>query len=162
MLCWRGDNKITASVIAKEIGIKEVISNVTPKEKAEKVKEARNTGITMMSGDGINDSVSLVSSDIGVAVANGTDVSIDSADVILMNDNVLRILDLIKLSKQSIRIIKQNLFWACIYNLCMIPVACGVFVKFGIKINPMIGSFAMMISSIVVILNSLRLKKLCK
>ena len=138
--------------------MKEVIANVSPKEKAEKVKEAKMHGITMMCGDGINDSVSLVSADIGIAISNGTDVSIDSADVILMNDNLLKIIDLMDLSKKSIRNIKQNLFWACIYNICMIPIACGLLSKFGISINPMIGSAAMMISSILVVLNSLRLK----
>ena len=153
-----GDNEKTAKVIAKEIGINNVISNVSPKEKAEKIKESKFDGITMMCGDGINDSVSLVNADIGIAISNGTDVSIDSAQVVLMNDNLLKILDLIKLSKRTIRIIKQNLFWAFIYNVCMIPVACGLLKPFGIEISPIIGSFAMMMSSIIVVMNSLRIK----
>ena len=154
-----GDNIDTAKKVAGEIGIKEVIANCSPKEKSEKIAEYKEKGITAMCGDGINDSVSLVNSDIGIAISNGTDVSINSAEVVLMNDNLLKILDLIEISKKTIKVIKQNLFWACIYNLCMIPVACGIFAKFGVKVNPMIGSFAMMMSSIIVVLNSLRLKK---
>ena len=155
-----GDNENTAKVIGKEIGIEKIIANCTPKQKAEKVLEYKEKGIVMMCGDGINDSVSLVNSDIGIAISNGTDVSINSASVVLMNDNLNKIERLIKISKNTIKVIKQNLFWAFIYNVCMIPIACGIFKKWGIEINPMVGSAAMMISSILVVLNSLRLKKM--
>ncbi|MBR6253105.1 MAG: copper-translocating P-type ATPase [Clostridia bacterium] len=154
-----GDNERTAMKIASEIEINEVKSNCSPKEKANIVKEYKDKGITAMCGDGINDSVSLVNADIGIAISNGTDISINSANVVLMNDNLMKIIDLINISKKTIKIIKQNLFWAFIYNICMIPIACGIFKSFGIEINPMIGSFAMMMSSIIVVLNSLRLKK---
>ena len=153
-----GDNDITANVIASEIGITSVISNCSPKEKSEKVKEYKKDGITSMCGDGINDSVSLINADIGISVSNGTDVSIDSANVVLLKDNLLKIIDLIKVSKKSFRVIKQNLFWAFIYNVVMVLIACGVFRFANIEINPMLGSFMMMLSSIIVVLNSLRLK----
>lgn len=112
-----------------------------------------------MCGDGINDSVSLVESDIGVAVSNGTDVAINSADVVLMNDNLDKINDLIVISRKTIKIIKQNLFWAFIYNICMIPIAMGFLSGLGVMLNPMISAFAMTISSLSVVLNSLKLKK---
>jgi Cu+-exporting ATPase len=153
-----GDNEITANKIAEEIGTSKVFANCSPKEKAEIVKQQKEAGITAMCGDGINDSISLVNSDIGIAISNGTDVSINSSNVILMNDNLSKILDLIDISKKTVRVIKQNLFWAFIYNVLMIPIACGLFSSFGVTINPMIGSLAMMISSIIVVLNSLRLK----
>ena len=153
-----GDNEKTARKIASELEIDEVESDKSPKEKAKIVEIYKEKGITAMCGDGINDSVSLVNADIGIAISNGTDVSIDSANVVLMNDNLIKILDLINISKKTIRIIKQNLFWAFIYNIIMIPVACGLLKPFEIEINPMIGSFTMMLSSFIVVINSLRLK----
>jgi len=155
-----GDNEITASVVAKEIGIEKVYASCSPIDKANKVLEYKEKGIVMMCGDGINDSISLVNSDIGVAVSNGTDVSINSAGVVLMNDNLEKIERLMKISNSTIRIIRENLFWAFIYNIIMIPIACGIFKGWGIEINPMIGSAAMMVSSILVVLNSLRLKRI--
>ena len=154
-----GDNEKTAKIIAKQIGIDNVISNVTPKEKAEKVKELKEKGLVMMCGDGINDSVSLVVADIGVSISSGTDIAMDSASVILMNDNIERINDLIEISKKTIRNIKQNLFWAFFYNVCMIPIACGILEPFGVTLNPMLAALAMTISSLTVVLNALRLKK---
>ena len=154
-----GDNETTANKISEEVQTSKVFANCSPKEKAEIVKEQKEKGITAMCGDGINDSISLVNADIGIAISNGTDVSINSSNVILMNDNLLKILDLIEISKKTVKIIKQNLFWAFIYNVLMIPIACGLFAKFGMKINPMIGSFAMMMSSLIVVLNSLRIKR---
>ena len=154
-----GDNEKTAKIIAKQIGIDNVISNVTPKEKAEKVKELKEKGLVMMCGDGINDSVSLVIADIGVSISSGTDIAMDSASVILMNDNIERINDLIEISKKTIRNIKQNLFWAFFYNVCMIPIACGILEPFGVTLNPMLAALAMTISSLTVVLNALRLKK---
>ena len=155
-----GDNEKTAKAIANSIGITEVIANVLPKEKAEKIKELKQNGLVMMCGDGINDSVSLVTADIGVAVGSGTDIAMDSSDVVLMQDDLEKIPELMKISKKTIRNIKQNLFWAFFYNLCMIPIAIGVLSPFGITMNPMFASLAMTLSSITVTVNSLRLKKL--
>ncbi len=154
-----GDNENTAKSIAELIGITNVIANVLPKQKAEKIQELKKDGLVMMCGDGINDSVSLVTADIGVAVGNGTDIAIDSSDIVLMKGNLERINDLIHISKRTIRNIKQNLFWAFFYNICMIPIAIGVLSPFGITMNPMFASIAMTLSSITVTLNSLRLKK---
>ena len=153
-----GDNEKTAEIIAKEIGINKVISNVTPKEKSEQIKKLKENGLVMMCGDGINDSVSLVTADIGVSVSSGTDIAMDSSQVVLMNDNLEKIYDLIEISRKTIRNIKQNLFWAFFYNICMIPIACGVLQPFGITMNPMIAAFAMTISSLTVVLNALRLR----
>ena len=114
----------------------------------------------MMCGDGINDSPALANADIGVSVNSGTDIAIDSSDVILMKNDLDKILDLIDISEHTIKNIKQNLFWAFFYNSLMIPVAIGVFQPWGIIINPMMASFAMVISSLTVILNALRLKRL--
>ena len=154
-----GDNEKTAEIIAKEIGIEKVISNVTPKEKAEQIKKLKEDGIVMMCGDGINDSVSLVTADIGVSVSSGTDIAMDSSQVVLMSDNLEKIDDLIDISKKTIRNIKQNLFWAFFYNICMIPIACGVLIPFGISMNPMIAAFAMTVSSLTVVLSALRLRR---
>ena len=155
-----GDNTQTAEKIAKEIGITTVISNVTPREKTEVVKKLKTEGkYVMMCGDGINDSPALASSNIGVSVNSGTDIAMDSSDVILTRNDLNSILNLINISKKTIRNIKQNLFWAFFYNSLMIPIAMGLFSKWGITINPMIASFAMVISSLTVTLNALRLKK---
>ncbi len=153
-----GDNEKTAEIIAKQIGIDKVISNVTPKEKAEKIKELKKDGLVMMCGDGINDSVSLVTSDIGVSISSGTDIAMDSAQVVIMNDDLEKINELREISEKTIKNIKQNLFWAFFYNVCMIPVACGILEPFGVEMNPMIAAFAMTISSLTVVLNALRLR----
>lgn len=156
-----GDNTQTAEKIAKEIGITTVISNVTPREKTEVVKKLKEEGkYVMMCGDGINDSPALASSNIGVSVNSGTDIAMDSSDVILTRNDLNSIINLINISKKTIRNIKQNLFWAFFYNSLMIPIAMGLFSKWGITINPMIASFAMVISSLTVTLNALRLKKI--
>ena len=154
-----GDNEKTAEMIAQNLDIEKVMANLTPKEKAEQIKELKKNGLVMMCGDGINDSVSLVTSDIGVSISSGTDIAMDSANIILMSDNLEKINDLIELSDKTIRNIKQNLFWAFFYNICMIPIACGIFKSFGIIMNPMIAALAMTISSLTVVLNALRLKK---
>ena len=155
-----GDNEKTANVVAKEASIEKVIANVLPSQKADVVKELKKDGIVMMCGDGINDSVSLVTADIGVSVSSGTDIAMDSSDVVIMNDNLDRINDLILISKKTITNIKQNLFWAFAYNICMIPIAMGIFTKFNIVMNPMFGSMAMTLSSLTVVLNALRLKNI--
>ena len=156
-----GDNKETANKIANELGITKVIANVLPKEKSNTIKELRQKNkFVMMCGDGINDSPALANSDIGVSVNSGTDIAMDSSDVILTKNNLESIVNLINISKKTIRNIKQNLFWAFFYNCLMIPVAMGLFKTFGIIINPMLASLAMVLSSITVILNTLRLKKI--
>ena len=155
-----GDNEVTANLIADEINIDNVIANVKPKEKSEHIKRLKEKGLVMMCGDGINDSVSLVEADIGVSVSNGTDIAINSSDVVLMNDNIEKINDLIYISKRTLKNIKENLFWAFFYNVCMVPIAIGLFEPFGISINPMMASFAMTISSLTVVLNVLRLKRI--
>ena len=158
-----GDNTQTAEKIAKEIGITTVISNVTPREKTEVVKKLKTEGkYVMMCGDGINDSPALASSNIGVSVNSGTDIAMDSSDVILTRNDLNSILNLINISKKTIRNIKQNLFWAFFYNRLMIPIAMGLLGKWGVTINPMIASLAMVISSLTVTLNALRLKRLAK
>ena len=154
-----GDNEKTAEMIAQNLDIEKVMANLTPKEKAEQIKELKKNGLVMMCGDGINDSVSLVTSDIGVSISSGTDIAMDSANIILMSDNLEKINDLIELSDKTIRNIKQNLFWAFFYNICIIPIACGIFKSFGIIMDPMIAALAMTISSLTVVLNALRLKK---
>jgi Cu+-exporting ATPase len=155
-----GDNEKTASVIANEVGIENVKANVLPSQKAEIIEKLKDDGMVMMCGDGINDSVSLVTADIGVSISSGTDIARDSSNVVIMNDNLDRIYDLIEISRKTVRNIKQNLFWAFIYNICMIPIAMGILEKYGISLNPMFGSFAMTLSSITVVLNALRLKKI--
>ena len=114
----------------------------------------------MMCGDGINDSPALATANIGVSVTSGTDIAMDSSDVILTKNDLASILNLIHISKKTVRNIKQNLFWAFFYNTLMIPIAMGLFMNWGVLINPMIASVAMMLSSITVILNALRLKRM--
>lgn len=154
-----GDNEKTANVIANQIGITNVVANVTPKEKAETINKLKEKGLVMMCGDGINDSVSLVTANIGVSVSSGTDIARDSAQVIIMNDNLERINDLLDISSKTVRNIKQNLFWAFFYNVCMIPIAAGILQPLGITLNPMIAAFSMTISSLTVVLNALRLRR---
>ena len=158
-----GDNEKTAKAIANSIGIDNVIAGVMPRDKAETIENLKkNNELVMMCGDGINDSISLVKADIGVSVGNGTDVAMDSSNVVLMNNNLEKIVDLIEISGKTIRNIKQNLFWAFFYNLCMLPIAVGVLSPLGITINPMMASIAMTISSVTVTLNSLRLKRIIR
>ena len=158
-----GDNKETAEKIAKEIGITKIYANVLPKEKVQVIKQLKEENkYVMMCGDGINDSPALATADIGVSVNSGTDIAMDSSDVILTKNDLNSILNLIHISKKTVRNIKQNLFWAFFYNCLMIPVAIGVFAGIGITINPMIASLAMVFSSITVILNALRLKNIIK
>ena len=155
-----GDNKETAEKIGKELEIDKIISNVSPKEKADIVKRLKSENRNvMMCGDGINDSPALANSNIGVSVKSGTDIAVDSSDVILIKNDLSSILKLINISENTVKNIKQNLFWAFFYNILMIPIAIGVLKPINISINPMIASLAMVISSLTVILNALRLKK---
>lgn len=155
-----GDNEETANRIGKELGIDNIIANVAPKEKANVMKELKNNNKkVIMVGDGINDAPSLTIADIGISLSSGTDIATDSSDVILMSNNLIKIIDLFKISKKTLTNIKQNLFWAFLYNICMILVAMGILLKFGIAINPMIACISMICSSLIVTLNSLRLKR---
>lgn len=155
-----GDNEITADIIAKSIGIKEVIANVSPKDKSNKIKELKNKGFkVMMVGDGINDAPSLSLADIGVSLNSAIDIAVDSADVILMRNDLNSIYNLFDIGKRTLGNIKENLFWAFFYNACMIPISCGLFKFINITMNPMIAGLAMTLSSFTVIINALRLKR---
>lgn len=156
-----GDNESTARVIASSLKITKVISNVMPKDKSSVIKKLLNENKkVMMIGDGINDAPSLALASIGVSLKSGTDIASNEASVILMNNNLKSILNLYTISEKTIKNIKQNLFWAFFYNICMLPVAVGLFTKFGLNMNPMLASIAMTLSSLTVILNALRLKKI--
>ena len=155
-----GDHEGVANQIAKEVGIRHVISDVLPKEKASYIEKLKQDGKhVIMVGDGINDAPALVASSIGISINQGTDVAMDSADVILMNNNLSNIIDFIDISKRSYHIIWQNLFWAFFYNALMIPIAAGFLSPLGITMNPMVASIAMTISSLTVVMNSLRLRR---
>lgn len=155
-----GDNEITADIIAKSIGIKEVIANVSPKDKSNKIKELKNKGFkVMMVGDGINDAPSLSLADIGVSLNSAIDIAADSAGVILMRNDLNSIYNLFDIGKKTLGNIKENLFWAFFYNVCMIPISCGLFEFINITMNPMIAGLAMTLSSFTVIINALRLKR---
>jgi len=155
-----GDNRLAAQHIAKQVGIDHVIAEIMPQEKAEKIKELQSQGkIVAMAGDGINDAPALVQADVGIAMATGTDIAIESAGITLLHGDVHRISQAIELSKATMRTIKQNLFWAFIYNIIGIPVAAGLLYPFwGIVLNPVFAGLAMAFSSVSVVSNSLRLK----
>lgn len=155
-----GDNAKTAEQVAYEVGGVKVIANVTPVEKSKIVKQSvEKCKRVMMVGDGINDAAALMNATIGLSVHSGTDIASDASDVILMNDNMSHILDFIDISKRSYRLMKQNLFWAFIYNIVMIFIATRAVASLNIKMNPMIASLAMTVSSLTVVMNSLRLNK---
>ncbi len=156
-----GDNRVTAMAIAQKAGIDEILAEVLPQHKAEKIKELQQEGKNCaMVGDGINDAPALAQANIGIAVASGTDVAMESADIVLMKNNLTDVVTAMALSKKTIRIIKQNLFWAFGYNVLGIPVAAGLLYLFGGPLmNPMIAAGAMSLSSISVLTNALRLKR---
>lgn len=156
-----GDNKRTAEAIRKELNIDQVIAEVMPQDKEREIARLQEQGKKVaMIGDGVNDAPALARADVGMAIGAGTDVAIESADVVLMKNDLLDAVTAIRLSKAVIRNIKENLFWAFFYNSLGIPVAAGVFyAAFGLKLNPMIGAAAMSMSSIFVVSNALRLKR---
>lgn len=155
-----GDNLEVANYIAKQAGIDQVIAEVLPNQKAEKIKQLQNEGnIVAMVGDGVNDAPALAQADIGIAMSTGTDVAIESASITLLKGDFSKVLQAIKLSKFTLKAIKQNLFWAFAYNIVGIPLATGIlYPLFGILLNPAFAGLAMALSSISVVSNSLRLK----
>ena len=153
-----GDNKRTANAVAREVGIDEVRAEVKPDGKADVVTALKNDGNVIMVGDGINDAIALTTADIGIAIGSGMDIAVESADVVLLNSNLTDVADAVRLSRKTLSNIKQNLFWAFIYNTVGIPLAAGAFISlFGWKLNPMIGAAAMSLSSFCVAINALRL-----
>ena len=153
-----GDNRLAAKAIGKEAGIEEVIAEVLPDEKERSIRMLKSEGKVMMVGDGINDAPALAVADTGVAVANGTDIAADSADIVLMNDSLRDIPAAVNLSRATLKNIKENLFWAFLYNSLGIPLAAGAFISLlGWELNPMFGAAAMSLSSFCVITNALRL-----
>lgn len=156
-----GDNKLAATAIGNSLNIDKVISEVLPQDKQKEVEKLQKEGKKVaFVGDGINDSPALVQADVGIAIGSGTDIAIESADIILIKNSLLDVVTAINLSKKVIKNIKINLFWAFFYNIIGIPIAAGVFYnKFGLKLNPMLGALAMSLSSVCVVTNALRLKK---
>lgn len=157
-----GDNRLTANYIGEKVGVNHVISEVLPGDKVAVVEKLQQEGnCVMMVGDGINDAPALVQADVGVAIGSGSDIALDSADVVLMKSDLQDVYRTIKLSKATIRNIKQNLFWAFFYNACGLPLAAGVlYLINGMLLSPVIGGFAMSLSSVCVVSNALRLKNI--
>ncbi len=156
-----GDNRAAAEYIGDIVGVDEIVAEVLPTEKANVVKRYQDGGeIVMMVGDGINDAPALACADIGCAIGSGSDIAIDSADIVLMNSDLCDVARAITLSRLTIRTIKQNLFWAFFYNVLGIPIATGaLYPSFGILLSPMVGAFAMSLSSLFVVSNALRLRR---
>lgn len=156
-----GDNEKTAEAIAKEIGLDETFAGLLPDEKNKKIDDLQKSGAkVLMIGDGINDAPSLAKANIGMAIGHGTDVAIESSDVVLMRSDLLDVVSALELSKATIKNIKENLFWAFFYNTIGIPLAAGLlYPGFGIKLSPMFGAFAMSMSSVFVVNNALRLRR---
>lgn len=156
-----GDNQLTANYIGKKVGVDHVIAEVLPNDKASVVENLQKSGkCVMMVGDGINDAPALVQANVGVAIGSGSDIALDSSDIVLMKSDLNDVYKAIKLSKKTIRNIKQNLFWAFFYNACGIPLAAGLLYPInGMLLSPIVGGFAMSFSSVCVVSNALRLRK---
>ncbi len=153
-----GDNKKTAEAIGKTVGVDEVIADLLPDEKERVIRSLKEKGSVIMVGDGINDAPALTAADIGIAIGTGTDIAIDAADIVLMKNSLKDVSAAIRLSRFSLKNIKENLFWAFIYNIIGIPLAAGIWIPiFGWELNPMFGAAAMSLSSFFVVTNALRL-----
>lgn len=158
VLMLTGDNKNTAEAVGKQAGIERIISDVLPDEKQAWVEKLKENGLVGMVGDGTNDAPSLMSADVGIAIGAGTDVAIDSADVVLVSNRLTDVVNALKISRATLRNIKENLFWAFFYNCLGIPLAAGAFISsLGVSLSPMIGAAAMSLSSVFVVSNALRL-----
>ena len=155
-----GDNERTARAIARQAGIDEVVANVLPAGKVAEIKRRQQSGeVVAMVGDGINDGPALVQADIGMAIGGGTDVAVDAGDIVLMRGDLTSAAQAIELSRRTMRTMKQNLFWAFVYNVVGIPIAAGaLYPAFGILLSPILASAAMAFSSVSVVGNSLRLR----
>ena len=152
-----GDNEKTARAIGKQAGVDEVIAGVLPDGKEAVIRKLQANGKVAMVGDGINDAPALTKADVGIAIGAGTDIAIDSADIVLVKSRLSDVPAAIRLSRATLRNIRENLFWAFIYNVIGIPLAAGAFVAFGLTLNPMFGAAAMSLSSFCVVTNALRL-----
>jgi P-type E1-E2 ATPase len=157
-----GDNAKAARVIASQAGIDDFFADVLPDGKAKIVEQLKANDLKVaMVGDGINDSPALAKADIGIAVSSGTDVAMETAGIVLMKNDLTDLVKAVELSKATIKNIKENLFWAFFYNMIGIPIAAGILYRpFGISLNPMIAALAMAFSSVTVVMNALRLKRI--
>ena len=155
-----GDNKKAVQLVKEKLAINQCFYEILPKNKAEIVEKYNELGNTMFIGDGVNDSPALTKASVGVTIKEGSDIAMSSADIILLNNNLENAVNAIIIGKKARKTIKQNLFWAFFYNTLGIPLACGVLAPLGIVLSPMIASAFMSLSSLFVVLNALRLKKL--
>ena len=152
-----GDNEQAAQAIAKQVGIDEVIASVMPGDKAQRVKNLQNQGVTAFVGDGINDAPALATADVGIAMGSGTDVAIETGGIVLIKNSLKDVVRALSIAKKTFARIKLNMFWALIYNLIGIPIAAGVFAHWGIELSPALAGLAMAFSSASVVASSLLL-----